>query len=196
MQYWQCRQDWKPIKSFTNFCFNVWKHCKVAIKTFLILIPGQLWLGSLRQGTLTYFVRGRITVRLTSCLTGLDSTKQVNMLLIQHKRSVAEGHFYTHGLNLTLRGALTKPNYGSTIAYFVRLDSFVRKEPIKLSKRLKTFAKSIGMNIHTGKITNKISGYKKAGKTTSWKEAKKFTKVSWNVRFWSPKRLSKLIFIL
>ena len=39
------------------------------------------------QRTLTYFIRGNITVQLTSCLTGLDSTKQVNMLLIQHKQS-------------------------------------------------------------------------------------------------------------
>ena len=37
--------------------------------------------------TLTYFVKGSITVSLTSCLTGLDSTKQVNMLLIQHQQS-------------------------------------------------------------------------------------------------------------
>ena len=39
------------------------------------------------QKTLTYFVRGSITARLTSCLTGLDSTNQANMLLIQHKQS-------------------------------------------------------------------------------------------------------------
>ena len=36
---------------------------------------------------LTYFVRGSITVWLTSCQTGLDLTKQVNMLLIQHEQS-------------------------------------------------------------------------------------------------------------
>ena len=40
-----------------------------------------------RQRTLTYFIRRRITARLTSCLTSLDSTKQVNMSLIQHKQS-------------------------------------------------------------------------------------------------------------
>ena len=33
--------------------------------------------------TLTYFRRGSITVQLTSCLTGLDLTKPVNLLLIQ-----------------------------------------------------------------------------------------------------------------
>jgi len=39
------------------------------------------------QRTLTYFVRGGITVRVTSCLTGLDSTKLVNLYLIQQKQS-------------------------------------------------------------------------------------------------------------
>ena len=39
------------------------------------------------QRTLTYFERGSITVPLTSCLTGLDSTKLVNLYLIQHKQS-------------------------------------------------------------------------------------------------------------
>ena len=37
------------------------------------------------QRTLTYFVRGSITVLQTSCLTGLDSTKLVNLYRIQHK---------------------------------------------------------------------------------------------------------------
>ena len=36
----------------------------------------------------THFVRGSNTVRLTSCLTGLDSTKLVNLYLIQHKQSI------------------------------------------------------------------------------------------------------------
>ena len=41
-----------------------------------------------RQRTLTNFVRGRsITVRMTSCLTGLESTKLLNFYLIQHKQS-------------------------------------------------------------------------------------------------------------
>ena len=40
------------------------------------------------QRTLTYFVRGSITVwRVTSCLIGLDSTNHVNLYLIQHKQS-------------------------------------------------------------------------------------------------------------
>ena len=39
------------------------------------------------ERTLIYFVRGGITVRLTSCLTALDSTKLVNIYLIQHKQS-------------------------------------------------------------------------------------------------------------
>ena len=41
----------------------------------------------IRQITLVYFVRGSITVQLTSCLTGLDLTKLVNLDLIQHKQS-------------------------------------------------------------------------------------------------------------
>ena len=32
-------------------------------------------------------IRGSIIVQLTSCLTGLDLTKQVNLFLIQHKES-------------------------------------------------------------------------------------------------------------
>ena len=39
----------------------------------------------LGQRTLT--VGGSITVQLTSCFTSLESTKQVKMLLIQHKQS-------------------------------------------------------------------------------------------------------------
>ena len=39
------------------------------------------------QRTLTCFVMGSVNVRLTSCLTGLDSATQVNMLLIVHKQS-------------------------------------------------------------------------------------------------------------
>ena len=41
-------------------------------------------LKKLAKKMLTYFARGSITVRLTF-LTGLYSTKQVNMLQIQHK---------------------------------------------------------------------------------------------------------------
>ena len=37
------------------------------------------------QRTLT--IGGSITVWLTSCLTGLDLTKQVKLLLIEHKQS-------------------------------------------------------------------------------------------------------------
>ena len=39
------------------------------------------------QRTLTYILRGSMTVRLTSCVTGLDATKLVNLHLIQHKQS-------------------------------------------------------------------------------------------------------------
>ena len=37
------------------------------------------------QRTLTYFVRGSITVWLTSCWNGLDLAKQVNLFLIKRK---------------------------------------------------------------------------------------------------------------
>ena len=43
-----------------------------------------LWIGEIVQRTLTLW--GNITVRLTSCLTGLDLTKQVKVLFIQHKQ--------------------------------------------------------------------------------------------------------------
>ena len=39
------------------------------------------------QRILTYFARGSITVELTSCLTDIDLTKQVNQLLIQYRQS-------------------------------------------------------------------------------------------------------------
>ena len=44
------------------------------------------WKG-FNQRILTYFVRGSITIRLTSCLTDLNSTKLVNLYRIQHKQS-------------------------------------------------------------------------------------------------------------
>ena len=39
------------------------------------------------QRTLIYFVRGSITVQLTSCLTGLDLAKQVNLLIVWIQQS-------------------------------------------------------------------------------------------------------------
>ena len=47
------------------------------------------WLGHSWQSQrlLIYFVKGSITVRLTSCLTGLDSIKQSDMFRIRHKQS-------------------------------------------------------------------------------------------------------------
>ena len=40
-----------------------------------------------RHRTLTYFERGSVTLRLTSCLTGMDLAKQENLLLIKHQQS-------------------------------------------------------------------------------------------------------------
>ena len=38
--------------------------------------------------TLSYFVRGSMTVQLTSCLTGLDMAEQGNQLMIKHKQFI------------------------------------------------------------------------------------------------------------
>ena len=46
------------------------------------LAPFELDTEISRRKTITYFVRGRITVHLTSSLTDLDFTEQVNLLLI------------------------------------------------------------------------------------------------------------------
>ena len=42
----------------------------------------MLYAVRLNEPLFTYFVRGSITVQLTSCLTGQDLSKQVNVLLI------------------------------------------------------------------------------------------------------------------
>ena len=54
---------------------NITFEVKTAVATFV-----KVW-----QRTLTIW--GSITVQLTSCLTGLDSTKQVKLMLIKHKQS-------------------------------------------------------------------------------------------------------------
>ena len=59
----------------------------------------------LDQRTLT--IGGCITVRLTSCLTGLNSTNQVKLLLIQHKQEVSRTEILP--LNLVLPGRLFPP---------------------------------------------------------------------------------------
>ena len=56
--------------------------------TSLLLLWGGLQVRlKHKQRTLTYFVRGSITVWLTSCLTGLDLAKQENLLMIKNKQS-------------------------------------------------------------------------------------------------------------
>ena len=47
----------------------------------------QPWFDDFGQKTLAYFIRGSITVCLSSCLTGLDLTKLVNLYLIHPKQS-------------------------------------------------------------------------------------------------------------
>ena len=78
--------------SWAAFYYYVWSHylphthhvylCFFSQVKHIRLLPDAF-----SQRTLTYSVRGSVTVRPTSCLTGLGSTKQVNMLLIQHKQS-------------------------------------------------------------------------------------------------------------
>ena len=46
----------------------------------------KIWTND-RVNVVAYFVKGSITVQLTSCLTGLDLTKQVSLLSIQHEQS-------------------------------------------------------------------------------------------------------------
>ena len=41
----------------------------------------------LNQRMLTGLLRGSITVQKTSCITGLDSTKYVNLLIILHNKA-------------------------------------------------------------------------------------------------------------
>ena len=62
-------------------CFGFNNH-QVGI-IFLLFMKGSSRVCAKRkdefvQRTLTYFVRGNITVRLTSCLTGLDSAVLLN----------------------------------------------------------------------------------------------------------------------
>ena len=61
---------------------------KIKFADYLIHIT-DLWcqMGPLCQRTFTYFIRGSISVWLTSCLTALNSTKLVNLYLIQRKQS-------------------------------------------------------------------------------------------------------------
>ena len=50
--------------------------------------PAQVYISfTLNQRTFIYFERGSIAEQLTSCLTGLDLTNQVNLVLIQQKQS-------------------------------------------------------------------------------------------------------------
>ena len=70
-------------KKFYNI--NYWSQEKVVPFDGLVekTKVGSVKFGNKAQRTLTYFVRGSITVQLTSCLTGLDLTKQVKLLSIQ-----------------------------------------------------------------------------------------------------------------
>ena len=74
---------------------RIWSHCRLPLSAFYfwhLLLEMYCHLLSKifclsEQRTLTDFIRGSITVRLTSCLTGLDLARRVNMLWIKHKLS-------------------------------------------------------------------------------------------------------------
>ena len=79
------------INSFPLSCIFL-KKCSEAVE-HILLLTGYKWIWFaleplrplINQRTLT--IGGSITVRLTSCLTGVDWTKQVKVMLIQHKQS-------------------------------------------------------------------------------------------------------------
>ena len=58
-------------KKWASFYANIWSH----------------WLRENKQITLSYLIRGWITLPLTSCVNGLDSNYEVNLLFIQHKQN-------------------------------------------------------------------------------------------------------------
>ena len=82
---WQQTSMWETGRWFSG-------NLRVTSRTAVSLKPASCatWAANaFSQRTLAYFLRGSITVQLTSCLTGLDSTKQVNMLLsIQPRQSI------------------------------------------------------------------------------------------------------------
>ena len=75
--------QWNLCKVVAN-----WHHRWISGFSILLCFTQSKWTSLLPvQRILTNSVRESITVRLTSCLTRLDLTKQVNLLLIQHKKS-------------------------------------------------------------------------------------------------------------
>ena len=84
--------DHKLIKLWTEVVAVVVVNLVVSVITFYSgdrsSNPAQVYISqTLNQRTFIYFERGSIAVQLTSCLTGLDLTNQVNLLLIQQKQS-------------------------------------------------------------------------------------------------------------
>ena len=76
------RRNWKSVQcSTTRRRTSAWS-CTTSHPRISILPAPQV-----TNRAEDLFVRRSITVRLTSCLTGLDSIKRVNLFLIQHKQS-------------------------------------------------------------------------------------------------------------
>ena len=79
--------------SFAYFCDVTWtiasakgSACKAPSLAYLLSIVLRRldFDQGMTERTLTQFIRGIITVWLTSCLTGLYSTKLANLYLFQH----------------------------------------------------------------------------------------------------------------
>ena len=71
------------------FLIELWQKWHIESAPALPLAPTTAIHTRLKinQWTVTYFERGITTVQLTSCLNGLDLTKQVNLFKIQHYQS-------------------------------------------------------------------------------------------------------------
>ena len=76
---------WAKVKSNTFHFRLLWLLFGQLFEIFGLLF--KLASGHCLSENTDLFCKKSITVRLTSCLTGLDSTKQVNLLLFQHMQS-------------------------------------------------------------------------------------------------------------
>ena len=127
--YWHCpnlgksnaRQiivlpSYKCTLRHCNWCLNY-------IITFCIKMSSQR--------TLTNLIRGSITVQVTSCLTGLNLTIQVNMFLIQHKQ-----RSWIQRTRVEQKNALNKSSEVSTTSGRDQLaESIMPLQKIKIVKK-------------------------------------------------------------
>ena len=78
-----------PVIGKNLFIYWTFVFCQLCIENTKIKKkrPGMAHLKNIYKGCMQAENEGSITVRLTHCLTGLDLTKQVNLMLIQHMLS-------------------------------------------------------------------------------------------------------------